>query len=406
MNEFLTSLGPEARERPDPTVKGAIVAAAALLAWIGSIIIAADNLEFDETNVIGIALGLACVGAGYVILMMLEDGVRPSGIALIALGTAATVAWVFDDISTPTAALLVFTVAYLGQWAFGPAKGAMAMLTLGLFAAWALFIDLVAGDPEPDPFNQSGGALNLDDTIVTVPDNSFLSGDDTVSYLSLLIGAALLFGVRALDRRGWHGVATSAVIVGDIAFVIGVFGVVGTFSSDEAGSLLVLAAGVVIAICAAPGGRRFSAWLGGIGVFIGLIAFLIAVVEPDSAVQFGLICILIGTAIIAGAAFIDIRSLGAAQSAGSVPPTSSLPAPEPSPTSEPDAPEAAWSAPAAAVGESMPASPPVPEPEPAPTVEAGWHPDPSGGHELRYHDGTDWTAHVSDGGVQSTDGGI
>lgn len=31
----------------------------------------------------------------------------------------------------------------------------------------------------------------------------------------------------------------------------------------------------------------------------------------------------------------------------------------------------------------------------------GWHPDPKGEHELRYHDGTDWTADVSDAGVQA-----
>jgi uncharacterized protein (AIM24 family) len=33
---------------------------------------------------------------------------------------------------------------------------------------------------------------------------------------------------------------------------------------------------------------------------------------------------------------------------------------------------------------------------------AAWHPDPTGHHELRYWDGTQWTEHVSDGGVQST----
>jgi uncharacterized protein YxjI len=33
---------------------------------------------------------------------------------------------------------------------------------------------------------------------------------------------------------------------------------------------------------------------------------------------------------------------------------------------------------------------------------AGWHPDPSGAHELRYFDGTQWTEHVSDRGVTST----
>ncbi|HWJ08256.1 MAG TPA: AIM24 family protein [Nocardioides sp.] len=39
---------------------------------------------------------------------------------------------------------------------------------------------------------------------------------------------------------------------------------------------------------------------------------------------------------------------------------------------------------------------------------AAWHPDPTGRHELRYWDGSQWTEHVSDHGVQSTspvDGG-
>lgn len=34
---------------------------------------------------------------------------------------------------------------------------------------------------------------------------------------------------------------------------------------------------------------------------------------------------------------------------------------------------------------------------------SGWQPDPLGRHELRYHDGADWTEHVSDGGVQGVD---
>jgi hypothetical protein len=34
---------------------------------------------------------------------------------------------------------------------------------------------------------------------------------------------------------------------------------------------------------------------------------------------------------------------------------------------------------------------------------ADWYPDPAGGHQLRYWDGTRWTAHVSDDGQQSTD---
>ena len=34
---------------------------------------------------------------------------------------------------------------------------------------------------------------------------------------------------------------------------------------------------------------------------------------------------------------------------------------------------------------------------------ANWHPDPMGRHQLRYWDGTAWTDHVSDNGVQASD---
>jgi uncharacterized protein YxjI len=34
---------------------------------------------------------------------------------------------------------------------------------------------------------------------------------------------------------------------------------------------------------------------------------------------------------------------------------------------------------------------------------ADWYPDPSGRHELRYYDGTQWTEHVSSGGRQSVE---
>src|SRR5690242_6343113 len=37
-----------------------------------------------------------------------------------------------------------------------------------------------------------------------------------------------------------------------------------------------------------------------------------------------------------------------------------------------------------------------------PSSPAGWYPDPTGGHQLRYFDGAQWTVHVADNGAQST----
>jgi Domain of unknown function (DUF4349)/Protein of unknown function (DUF2510) len=47
---------------------------------------------------------------------------------------------------------------------------------------------------------------------------------------------------------------------------------------------------------------------------------------------------------------------------------------------------------------------PAPPPEPPrPIIAAGWRPDPSGAHQIRYWDGWEWTANVSDRGVVSWD---
>ncbi|HEY7135723.1 MAG TPA: DUF2510 domain-containing protein [Acidimicrobiia bacterium] len=32
------------------------------------------------------------------------------------------------------------------------------------------------------------------------------------------------------------------------------------------------------------------------------------------------------------------------------------------------------------------------------TTTPGWYPDPTGRHEVRYHDGSSWTQYVSDAG--------
>lgn len=39
----------------------------------------------------------------------------------------------------------------------------------------------------------------------------------------------------------------------------------------------------------------------------------------------------------------------------------------------------------------------------APGTPAGWYPDPKGRYEQRYHDGSDWTEHVSTAGTAGTD---
>jgi|SRR6478609_2138097 len=65
---------------------------------------------------------------------------------------------------------------------------------------------------------------------------------------------------------------------------------------------------------------------------------------------------------------------------------------------EPLAPGAAPLAAPSAAPTAAAAAPPAPA-----AAQGGWHPDPSGRHEQRYHDGTRWTEHVSTAGVAGTD---
>jgi hypothetical protein len=57
------------------------------------------------------------------------------------------------------------------------------------------------------------------------------------------------------------------------------------------------------------------------------------------------------------------------------------------------------------VATAPPVPRPSPTPPPAPSTPPGWHPDPWGRHELRWHDGTGFTSAVANGGVTSVDAG-
>lgn len=70
---------------------------------------------------------------------------------------------------------------------------------------------------------------------------------------------------------------------------------------------------------------------------------------------------------------------------------------------------------AAPVEAVLPAAPPLsaaapvavapspPPTAPLPVMAASWQPDPAGRHQLRFWDGQNWTAHVSNDGIATTD---
>jgi hypothetical protein len=60
-------------------------------------------------------------------------------------------------------------------------------------------------------------------------------------------------------------------------------------------------------------------------------------------------------------------------------------------------------APQAAQPQPQPQAQPQPQPQPGQAPPAGWNPDPSGRHQHRWWDGSQWTASVADNGVTTDD---
>jgi len=375
----LSKLGAAAKERPGPTLRGAAAAAAGVLAIVGLGAIAIDAYLPDGSQPVAIICGLVAIAAGYGTIIKLDSPVRPAGVAMITLGAPFTTVAIFDDVSSATLPLLVLAIAWGVQYGIGPARGQLPLLVGALGSAWLLLLDLADSDSAPG--GDVGGFFATPDTPIT-------SGDDLVTYLSLAIGVLLLAAAWVLDRDGWHGAATGAVIVGDLAFLVGVFGVIGTLDSDVVGGIIVIIAGLVLAGIGDAGERRFTAWLGGTGVLVGLLALITAIIDTDDAVQLGVAAIAVGAAIIAGIVLLDpARQQERTDRKGDF-----------------------WDGIASDTIEYAPQPETEPDSEPEPELQTeseavapSWFPDPHGRHELRWWDGTTWTTNVSDGEVATTD---
>jgi hypothetical protein len=225
------------------------------------------------------------------------------------------------------------------------------LLGLALGGAWLLLLDLSEGQ--------------LDDP------GSALGTDNGTYYLSLLVGVGYLTAAWALDRRDRRGIATPFIVVGDIATVVGALAVAGDLG-DTAGSIFVVAAGLVVGWVGHLGQRRLTTWLGAAvagGGVVGLVGALIGD-APDTKTS---AMSLIVAGIVVALLLIFVEQQRVARAA----PSARLPADGPPPASP-------W---VSTYDESRPTHPPA--------QDAGWYPDPAGRYAHRWWDGTRWTDQVA-----------
>ena len=109
----------------------------------------------------------------------------------------------------------------------------------------------------PSPFN--GGGI--------VPGTVGAGSSDKsleIGLVSLLFGIVYIGALFALDRRRWHGLGTALVIPGVLALFTGTEVLGNAAHHVWVGGLLTFVAGVAFALVGDFGGRRFTAWAGGV----------------------------------------------------------------------------------------------------------------------------------------------
>ena len=349
---FFDAVADEIPARPQPTMRGSLAAVGGLLVAIGLVVVGAEKLT-EASKGLPIALALVAVAVGYGALFGLpahgeRRWVTSSAVASITVGaTVAGFLAAFDFADPdPTAPFLLATLALVVVYLVPGTRGRPVPLGVALAGLWFLLLDATT----------DGFGVSVD---------AGTSVADDGSLVSMLYGLALLGVAFWLDKAGRHGVlATPFVAIGNLAYIIGTFGVIGNVTGgDETGtSLLVVAAGVVLMFIGNTGrDRRFTTWTGAAGVFAGIVSFVASVFDDtDSGTVPGIVLTLIGLALAAGALYWDrLRDANATGATGVV--------------------------------------------AASPAGEAGWHPDPTGRHEYRYWDGTAWTAHVTTQGAAQVD---
>ena len=380
MNDAPTAtVGWRAAQRATPWLANAIAGGAGVLISIGVIAFGIDLYPHHSHGPgwAGFAFCIVAVAVGLVLINRLPTLFESAGVAMVAIGIVAAMAFVqlprVNEVADLRLFFAVSIVAWLVAFAVGPAKARPLLLALALLAGlvWATIevADLHANSDflfgvrssigRSDTGSDSGSGSGAEINGFTVgpdgsltPNDSFTPGDSgsssgfefgqpeshgpdygALGEVSLGFGAVYLIGVAVLDARGRRGIATAVVIPAVVAMIDTVVFLSQKTDNIVVAGLLSLAAGLSVGAVGASARRRFMVWIGAFGATVG--AVILTGKASDSAAGssnshagsvFGAFTIVFGVAMIL-VAVLAARVLHE-PSTGDAP---SLPAPEPVP---------------------------------------------------------------------------
>ena len=228
---------------------------------------------------------LGCVGLYLLVKFVSSDLIVGATTAFVPLAAFLSISLFGTSIEDGKIGLALFLlgIGYAAAWALPVLRGRPALLTSALLTSGLGLI-----------------VLMVQSSIIRIVDCSS-SYDSDYSYSSciqdptellrvvaqqsatllLLLGIGLLAVAWSLDRKDWPVLGKVFIGVGIVFEVSGAFGVLNSGDDTTAASILMTIAGVLLVLVAIQQSRKTSLIIGGVGAFIGVIAFIQALTASN-----------------------------------------------------------------------------------------------------------------------------
>lgn len=307
ITRFLDGMGTDARLRPHPGFRSAVAGIGGLMVAVGVMVaIAGDDPRRGKLIGVSLVVLLAALALRWFVKVT-EVQAASVGMAVIAIPVFSGAVAVSEGTSGALTYLLA-AVLYLAAWALQGFRGRTILLGLGLLAMVGVF-STVASDVGKDKcetylendfdrFLEECQDYTGDGNSNNVLPVEFTDNVGSQGVVFLLSAALLLGATWWLDRRGYHGAGTGAVVAGLLSALAGTATLLEDFG-DTGGPVMVVVVGVLVCIVGSHGARRATTWLGAALASVGAVALVAVQWKPDSVGSVGGVAILTGVLLIA-----------------------------------------------------------------------------------------------------------
>jgi len=329
-DRLLDWLGPDAIERPTPSLRDAFAGIGGAVLAVGIVIMAVGE---DPTRGKFIGTGVALALVAWALRMFVKVAALQALAvgAFVVGGTVFSVAVTADTGNGTLATGLVMTAVFGLAWALPGLRHRNLLLGIAALSLVAALGTLSATDTDHydrcmdymnegdyDRFDAECQDLYYESSDSVLPSEiTDSTGDEGLIYLA---GALALFaGTWWLDRKGRKGPATALVAAGLVSALVGTVLKVADFG-ETTGPVFVTLVGVAICVVGSHGARRATTWWGALLAAGGLVAFIGTQMKPDSTTSAGGVAVvaalvLLGTALVASAVQDNAKRAAVAQAA-------------------------------------------------------------------------------------------